>query len=192
VKRKDLERRRARELRTAGHPYRRIAGELGVSINSAYRWTHDIELTAAQRHHNLRGPTGPLNPDVVRRQIAGRVAAARRLREVTQADGRRAARQGGLLHQAGWMLYWAEGAKKRNGIAFSNSDPSMVLLFRRFLAESLGIRRDAILMSLNVYASNGLSIDEIERYWLDLLDLPKTSVRTHTLNHTPTSSSGRA
>jgi hypothetical protein len=45
---------------------------------------------------------------------------------------------------------------------------------------------------INAYTNNGLSIDEIEAFWLDLLDLPKTSVRKHTLNHMPTSSSGRA
>ena len=34
--------------------------------------------------------------------------------------------------------------------------------------------------------------EEIERYWLELLDLPAACVRKHTLNHMPTSSSGRA
>jgi hypothetical protein len=52
--------------------------------------------------------------------------------------------------------------------------------------------RDKILLSLNVYTNNGLSIAEIERYWLGLLDLPASSVRKHTLDHSPTSSSGRA
>jgi hypothetical protein len=56
----------------------------------------------------------------------------------------------------------------------------------------LGIDREAILLSLNVYTNNGLSIEEIEAYWLDLLDLPSSSVRKHMLNHRPTSSSGRA
>ena len=37
-----------------------------------------------------------------------------------------------------------------------------------------------------------LSIEEIERHWLDQLDLPESSLRKHTLNHMPTSSSGRA
>jgi hypothetical protein len=37
-----------------------------------------------------------------------------------------------------------------------------------------------------------MSIDQIERYWLHLLDLPKSSARGHMLNHMPTSSSGRA
>jgi hypothetical protein len=68
----------------------------------------------------------------------------------------------------------------------------MVLLFRRFLTDSLGVDRETILLSLNVYTNNGLSIEEIEAYWLDLLDLPSSSVRKHMLNHRPTSSSGRA
>lgn len=90
------------------------------------------------------------------------------------------------------MLYWAEGAKGRNTIKFANSDPQMVLLFRRFLTDSLAVELDEVVMTLNVYTSNGLTIEEIERYWLDLLGLPTKAVRKHTLNHTPTSSSGRA
>jgi hypothetical protein len=185
-------RAKARELRSAGEPYRRIAAELGVSVGSAYRWTRDIALSAEQRERNLRGPGGPLNPDRVRRQVAGWVAHCRALRKVCQEDGRAAAREGDLLHQAGCMLYWAEGSKGRSDIHFANSDPRMILLFRRFLTDCLEIPREKVLFSLNVYTNNGLSITEIERHWLELLDLPASSVRKHTLDHRPTSSSGRA
>jgi hypothetical protein len=68
----------------------------------------------------------------------------------------------------------------------------MVRLFRRFLTDSLGIDRKSILMTLNVYTNNGMTIAEIEGRWLELLDLPTSCVRKHTLNHMPTSSSGRA
>lgn len=90
------------------------------------------------------------------------------------------------------MLYWAEGAKRRNTIQFTNSDPRMLILFRKFLTQCLAIERDEISMSINVYTNNGLTIEEIERHWLERLDLPSTSVRKHMLNHMPTSSSGRA
>ena len=90
------------------------------------------------------------------------------------------------------MLYWAEGAKGRNTVKFVNSDPQMVWFFRRFLTEALAVEVDKIAMALNVYTTNGLSIEEIERYWLELLELPDSSVRKHTLNHLPTSSSGKA
>ena len=68
----------------------------------------------------------------------------------------------------------------------------MVLLFRRFLTDCLGVAAEAIALSLNVYTNNGLPIEEIERHWLDLLGLSNGSVRKHMLNHMPTSSSGRA
>jgi hypothetical protein len=90
------------------------------------------------------------------------------------------------------MLDWAEGAKRRNTIEFTNSDPPMLVFFRRFLVEGMAIEPDEIVMSINVYTNNGLTIEEIERYWLELLDLPRSSVRKHMLNHMPTSSSGRA
>jgi hypothetical protein len=39
----------------------------------------DIALSMEQRERNLRGPGGPLNPDRVRRQVAGWVAHCRAL-----------------------------------------------------------------------------------------------------------------
>lgn len=187
-----LEHRQARELRQQGHPYKRIAATLDVSVGSAFEWTRDIELTPEQKAHNLKGPGGPHNAERIRRAGASWSKGCRTARARCQEDGRAAARERDLLHQAGCMLYWAEGSKTRNTIKFTNSDPQMVLLFRRFLTDALAIEFDEIVMTLNVYTNNGLTIEEIERYWLDLLDLPATAVRKHTLNHMPTSSSGKA
>jgi len=89
------------------------------------------------------------------------------------------------------MLYWAEGSKGRNTVHFANSDPSMVAFFCRFLRDSLAVMPQEITMRLNVYTGNGLSLQEIEGYWLRILDLPRSALRGHTLNHAPTSSSGR-
>jgi hypothetical protein len=190
---RDLERYgKARELRSDGTPYKRIAAAVGISPATAFAWTKDIALTAEQEERNRRGPYGPQNPEAQRRRAAAWVARCRARRAAYQRDGRTQARRGDLLHQAGCMLYWAEGAKSRNQVKFANSDPQMVLMFRRFLTDALAIERSQICLSINVYTNNGLSIDAIERFWLELLDLPRCSVRKHTLNHMPTSSSGRA
>jgi hypothetical protein len=186
------EHEQARSLRAQGMPYKRIAARLDVSVNSAYRWTKDIQLTAEQRRANLRGPDGPLDPDRVRRAAATWAARCRNWRAACQAEGRATARELDPLHLAGCMLYWAEGAKGRHAISFTNSDPRMLLLFRRFLTDSLLIEVDRLVLSINVYTGNGLSIEQVERYWLDLLQLSPDAVRKHTLDHTPTSSSGRA
>jgi hypothetical protein len=184
--------RKAREFRQAGVPYKRIGAALKISPATAFAWTRDIELTPEQQARNRRGPEGPQNPEAQRKRAAAWAARCRARRAEFQEEGRRRARSKDLLHQAGCMLYWAEGAKSRNCAKFANSDPRMTLLFRRFLTDALGVDRGEIRLSINAYTNNGLSIDEIERFWLDLLDLPRDAVRKHTLNHLPTSSSGRA
>src|SRR5688572_27276432 len=105
---KPVEQAAARMLRSDGMPYKRIAARLCVSPASVFRWTKDIELSPAQTEANLRGPTGPLNPERVRRAAATWAARCRERRRTCQEEGRAAARDGDMLHQAGCMLYWAE------------------------------------------------------------------------------------
>jgi hypothetical protein len=89
------------------------------------------------------------------------------------------------------MLYWAEGSKSRNTVAFANSDVHMVGLFIRFLRECFSVGLTDIAVRLNVYTGNGLRVDEIQRHWSDALDLPAECFQKHSVDHNPTSSSGR-
>jgi hypothetical protein len=171
---------------------KRIAAMLGVSPATAHNWTSDIELTPEQRDRNLRGPGGPQCPEQIRRRAAAWAGRNRERRAQFQEEGRERARQGDPLHLAGCMLYWAEGAKGRNTLKFSNSDPCMVSFFSRFLTGVLRVPASQIRLSLNVYTGNGLSVDDIERHWLDRVGLTPDCVRKHTLDHMTTSSSVRA
>jgi hypothetical protein len=121
----------------------------------------------------------------------GRIRQARKVRIEHQLEGRRRARERDPLHVAGCMLYWAEGAKDRNLLRLANSDIELVRFFVRFLKKSMHVEPDDFNLRLNVYTNNGLSVDEIETYWLDALHLPRSCLRKHTLNHLPTSSSGK-
>ena len=89
------------------------------------------------------------------------------------------------------MLYWAEGSKDRNTVQLANSDVHLVRFFRRFASECFGLPPDRFTLRLNVYLGNGPSLREIEDRWLQALALPRSCLRRHTLNHQPTSSSGR-
>ena len=74
--------------------------------SSVYAWTKDIALTGEQMAANLRGPTGPLNPQDVRARAEAWAARCRRRGAEMQAEGRRIARQGDdPVHLAGCMLY---------------------------------------------------------------------------------------
>jgi hypothetical protein len=171
---------------------KKIAAELRVSPSSVMRWTSDIALTPEQMSANLYRHGGPWDPERLRAASAARSAQSLARRARYQEEGRRKARRGDPLHLAGCMLYWAEGSKSRNVVKLTNSDAEMIRFFRRFLVESIEIVPGDIRVAINVYTNNGLSLREIEEHWLAVVDLPRACLRKHTLNHTPTSSSGRA
>ena len=189
--RKLAERKKARELRREGMSIKRIAKSLGVSPSSVSYWTRGIKLSPEQLRRNLGGPLGPQNPEVVARRAAACRARWQERRLAYQREGRLRARERDPVHMAGCLLYWAEGSKNRNTACFANSDVHMVRFFTTFLRESLGVESHEMTIRLNVYTTNGLSVREVEEYWLRALNLPRTVLRGHTLNHTPTSSSGQ-
>ena len=50
------------------------------------------------------------------------------------------------------MLYWAEGAKARNSVRFSNSDPEMLRFFLAFLRRYFSIGDAVVRVTCNLYA----------------------------------------
>ena len=67
----------------------------------------------------------------------------------------------------------------------------MVRSFAAFLRDSFDVPDEDFVVRLNVYLNNGLTLEEVEDHWLTALDLPRSCLRGHQLNHYPTSSSGR-
>lgn len=77
------------------------------------------------------------------------------------------------LKQAAVMLYWAEGHKAGGGrVDFANSDPRMVLLFRRFLTEICGVHEPKLRCLL--YCYEGQDSDALIAFWSTLLSIPPT------------------
>lgn len=172
----------ARKLRSDGASMKAIARELGVALSTVSLWTRDIVLSPEQQAAN-RKRAGELRG----KKWSERHRSARR---EWQAQGRARARKRDAQHMAGCMLYWSDGAMSRNTVRFSNSDVAMVVAFRRFLTACYGITEERFTISLNVYLGNDRTIEEIEAHWLAALELPRTALRKHMVNHFPTSSSG--
>jgi transcriptional regulator with XRE-family HTH domain len=175
---KTEKREQARALRRdEGLSVKVIARRLGVSQSSVSRWVRDVVLTEEQHaillaHAYNGGKKG--------RAITS--ALLREARWLAQEDGRHLARQGDQLHVAGCMLYWAEGAKNRNRVHFSNSDPEMARFFVSFLRTYFNIRDEQIRITCNLFADHLVRQREIERFWLDVLGLPETSLCKTILN----------
>jgi hypothetical protein len=174
---------KARQLRYLGASVKEIAAHLGVAPSTVSVWCRDIELSERHRRRNrLRG---------ARARTPAWSARHRERRREFQEEGRQRARQDEALHAIGCMLYWAEGAKDRNTVTFANSDAAMVETFARFLRECFGVEGDDLRFRVNVYLGNVLTIEEIEAYWAAKLGCSVECARKPTVNHFPTSSSGK-
>lgn len=166
---------RARHLRfVEGRSVKEIAKLVGVSQSSASVWVRDIDLTDQQREALVE------RARLLRNR--SRSAYFRERRLAFQEEGRALARLGDPGHAVGCMLYWAEGSKSRNAVQFVNSDPSMVRYFVEFLRTQFAVADDAFRIDCNLFADHVERQWEIERFWLDTLDLPASCLRKSTVN----------
>jgi hypothetical protein len=176
---KTRERELARRIRRdEGASIKDIARRIGVSVSSVSSWVRDIELTPEQ-HAALAARNVAYN-----RQMSGtwKQAATRRIERVGyQEQGRLLARTGDPLFVAGCMLYWAEGAKHRNCLKFTNSDPEMVGFFVKFI-RGFDIEDEAIRLTCNLFADHAACQREIEQFWLDTAGLPASCLCKSTVN----------
>jgi hypothetical protein len=66
----------------------------------------------------------------------------------------------------------------------------MLRFFLRFLRESYGVTDAAVRLTVNCHLNNGLSLDEIERWWCTELGLPGSCLRASTVNRASRASKG--
>jgi hypothetical protein len=86
------------------------------------------------------------------------------------------------------MLYWAEGSKARNVAQLVNADPDLLATFLTFLRSSYTVPDDRVALSVNCFLGNGLSLEQIQHWWLDRLRLPTGCLRKAIVNR-PSSAS---
>jgi transcriptional regulator with XRE-family HTH domain len=177
---KTAERDLARELRRVeGLPINEIARRVGVSKSSVSYWVRDVELTTEQTEKLRR-----MNPAYNRQLNGSRSNAARHRanRVAAQEHGRAVAQHRDPIHMAGCMLYWAEGARDRNQIRFTNSDPEMVRFFAILLRAYFCLRNEDIRVTCNLFPDHVERQRQIERFWLEVVGVPESSLRKSTVN----------
>jgi len=76
------------------------------------------------------------------------------------------------LHEAGLMLYWAEGVKSgQSTVDLANSDQRMIVLFLRVLREIYRVNEGRLRVLLYCYQNQDVS--RLIRFWSGLLNIPK-------------------
>jgi transposase len=72
---------------------------------------------------------------------------------------------------AGLMLYWGEGKKsKPTALSISNTDPSVIKFFIKWLNNCLLVPKEKIKIQLHLY--NDMKVKKEIRYWSQTLKLP--------------------
>jgi hypothetical protein len=130
----------------------------------------DVELTEAQRDYLAHAPR------------PGTTTRHRRRRELCQAEGREFARRGEALHAIGCMLFWGEGSKMINAAQITNSDPALLRLFARFLRHYFRVPDEKFRVKCSLFADHVECQHAIEQFWLDSLDLSRSSLTKSTVN----------
>lgn len=186
---KHKEKEQARLLRQSGISVRHIAEKLHVAKSSVSGWVRDIVLTEDQKKIlQLNNPS--YNLAILLTGAKKHQDRTKEKRVLWQKQGRELVKT--LNHNyeyiAGCMLFWAEGAKRNDVVNFVNTDVAMMKMFIRFLRKFFHISDEKIAVRIHCYTNNGISISEINNFWLEQLELPSTCLRKGRINQPPKSS----
>ncbi len=77
------------------------------------------------------------------------------------------------LKIAGVMLYWGEGTKNGNTVAFSNSNPEMIVVFLRFLRIICGVSDSRVKALIHMYKDH--SEKELMKFWSRVTQIPEAN-----------------
>ena len=172
------EKNNAIKLRQDGKSINVIAKELNVSKSSVSKWVIDIKLTDEQKRKFNEKQYPRLTKLSTDYTIKCRLERLK-----YQNEGRLKAKEKEVEHAMMCMLYWGEGEKSRNVVCMSNSDIFLLKLFLNYIRKYFKVINKDISISINTHTGNGLSKEEIEKYWLDGLDLTKESLRKTIFNN---------
>jgi hypothetical protein len=82
----------------------------------------------------------------------------------------------------GCMLFWAEGSRSVNAVKLTNSDPALLRLFTDFLRVHFQVPAEKFRVWCNLFADHAGRQYEIEQFWLDELELPRSCLTKSAVN----------
>lgn len=171
---KSAQREKAIELRlTHKLGYKAIAEQVKVSKSTLSRWLEDLPLSE-ERVLELRREAWGLG-EAKRERFRQTMRAKRdeREHEIYLKQKKKFARiSDQSMFVAGLMLYAAEGDKKsRADVAFTNTDPILVLFFIQWAIRFLGFPKEKFRIQLHLYENMDIKAEEL--FWIRHLGLSR-------------------
>lgn len=176
---KTEEKKKSIILRKKGYSYSEILEEVSVTKSTLSTWLRDITLTETQRKRLKRKRLSASFVGAQKKReirIEKTLKIKKKAREEIKPISKRE------LWLIGIALYWAEGNKEKQyrpseSVIFSNSDPTMVQLFKKWLFENIPLEDDPI---YELYLHKNVNIPQMTKYWCNKLNLDKDNLRVYT------------
>jgi transposase-like protein len=175
MKAKKEKQKEAKRLREDGKSVKNIAKLLGVAQSSVSTWVRDVQLTKEQQDALERNRIRNLS------YVPCNSNHYREIRIKNQNIGRQKYARCDKDFAVGCSLFWSEGSNKRNSVSFCNTDPAMMRIFVDFICGNFDVNRSEILLTVNCYLNNGISLTDIQKYWLNILGLEYVNIRKATI-----------
>lgn len=172
------EREKAIALRKQGFSYSEILKRIPVAKSSLSLWLHSVGLSKRQKQRLTEKKLASMKRGWLKvmamRQARIRDTKERARKEIPYIIGE-------SLWVIGTALYWAEGTKMKpwrrgESISFSNMDPQMLLIFKKWLKRYLDVKNRDIQYALYIHESSKHRLTEIKNYWADLLKVPEKDI----------------
>lgn len=179
---KSKEKNQALELRQKGKSIKDIAKRLKISKSTVSLWCRDIKLTPEQAQK--------LYEKMVKSGYKGRMKGARiqyerRLKKIEEWKKKGIEQIGKLSNRdlliTGIALYWGEGAKKKRGVSFSNSDPKLIKFMIKIFRKVWKIDKDRFTAYIGINKIHKDRVKEVENYWSKITKIPREQFTKTTL-----------
>jgi len=176
MKAKVREKELAIKLRRQGLSYKDILGQIHVAKSSLSMWLSDLPLTEEEKRYLKTRK----NSNISRGRINAAAANRRNRLKREQIFLHEAKKQfltfsSEPFFHVGVALYWAEGAKRSNFFALTNSDTDMIKLFVRWIEKFVDVSRADL--HLQLYIHKPYAHENCEEYWAKELDVPMDAFR---------------
>ena len=142
-----------------------IAQQVGVSVSSVSLWVRDVPLTPEQEAAlDARNPVAQRSTP---RCDATTAAAAGRSREAARrTDGGSRAGTGPAPSRRLHALLGGRGEASQRRAPEQRGSPTLLVVFLAFLRDCYAVVDEQIALSVNCLLGNGLTLDEIQYWWL--------------------------
>lgn len=169
------ERKKAIKLRKSGHTYSEILKQVSVAKSTLSLWLREVGLSKKQKQKLTKKKLDAAKRGAVAMKQL-RIERIEKIRKETRSDIGSISRRD--LWLIGIMLYWAEGAKEKEGrkqgvgIDFGNSDPRMINIFLIWLNKIANIPYGDIYFTIYIHENSKNRLSSVRKHWAKHTKLP--------------------